>query len=114
MKGRASWRSALHRVIFGAETPAGRWFDVILIASIVASVTVVMLDSIQVVQAAHGRLLNGLEWFFTLLFTVEYALRLLCSRRPLRYGTSFFGVVDLVSILPTYLAEALWMEEVER
>lgn len=104
MKGRSPWRTALHRVIFGAETPAGRWFDVILIFSILASVAVVMLDSIQTVQSAHGRLLNGLEWFFTFLFTGEYVLRLLCSPRPGRYATSFFGVVDLVSLLPTYLA----------
>jgi voltage-gated potassium channel len=104
VKERAPWRSALHRVIFGAETPAGRWFDVILIFSILASVAVVMLDSIQAVQAAHGRLLNGLEWVFTFLFTAEYVLRLLCSPRPRRYATSFFGTVDLVSILPTYLA----------
>jgi len=104
VKGRAPWRTALHRVIFGAETPAGRWFDVILIFSILASVAVVMLDSIQTVQSDHGRLLNGLEWFFTFLFTVEYVLRLLCSPRPGRYATSFFGVVDLVSLLPTYLA----------
>jgi voltage-gated potassium channel len=104
VKGRAPWRTALHRVIFGAETPAGRWFDVILIFSILASVAVVMLDSIQTVQSAHGRLLNSLEWFFTFLFTGEYVLRLLCSPRPGRYATSFFGVVDLVSLLPTYLA----------
>ena len=104
MKGRAPWRTALYRVIFGAETPAGRWFDVILIFSILASVAVVMLDSVSAVQSAHGRLLNGLEWFFTFLFTVEYVLRLLCSPRPGRYATSFFGAVDLVSVLPSYLA----------
>ena len=104
MKERAPWRTALHRVIFGAETPAGRWFDVILIFSILASVAAVMLDSIQAVQSAHGRLLYGLEWFFTFLFTGEYVLRLLCSPRPVRYATSFFGVVDLLSFVPTYLA----------
>jgi voltage-gated potassium channel len=104
VKGRAPWQLALHRVIFEADTPAGRWFDVILIFSILASVAVVMLDSVQAVQAAHGRLLNTLEWFFTFLFTAEYALRLLCSERPRRYATSFFGIVDLVSFLPTYLA----------
>jgi voltage-gated potassium channel len=104
VKGRAPWRTALHRVIFGAETPAGRWFDVILIFSILASVAVVMLDSVSAVQSAHGRLLKGLEWFFTFLFTVEYVLRLLSSPRPGRYATSFFGAVDLVSVLPSYLA----------
>ncbi len=104
MKEEAPWRTALRRVIFEAETPAGRWFDIVLIFSILASVMAVMLDSIEVVRSDHGRLLYGLEWFFTFLFTVEYVLRLLCSPSPRRYATSFFGTVDLVSVLPTYLA----------
>jgi voltage-gated potassium channel len=103
MESHSSRRERLHRIIFEADTPAGRWFDILLIFSILASVSVVMLDSVQSVSLVHGRVLNQLEWFFTLLFTVEYVLRLLCSPRPLRYGRSFFGVVDLLSILPTYL-----------
>jgi len=103
MKRHSSWRNRLYRIIFEADTPAGRWFDILLIASILTSVSVVMLDSVRAVSIAHGRVLNLIEWFFTLLFTAEYALRLLCSPRPRRYGKSFFGVVDLLSILPTYL-----------
>jgi len=91
-------------VIFEADTRAGRWFDILLIVSILASVTVVMLDSVRGLRLLHGETLYRLEWFFTLIFTVEYLLRLLCAPRPLRYARSFFGVVDLLSILPTYLS----------
>ena len=104
MERKQGWRRQLHEIIFGTETPAGRAFDVLLIVSIVLSVGVVMLDSVTAVSAAHGRLLNGLEWFFTLLFTVEYLLRLICVGRPWRYAVSFFGIVDLLAVLPTYLA----------
>jgi len=97
-------RQRLYQIIFYADTPAGRLFDILLILSILASVTVVMLDTVQAVSADYGRLLNRLEWFFTLLFTVEYVLRLYCSPSPLRYGRSFFGAVDLFSVLPTYLS----------
>ncbi len=97
------WRSRLHEIIFGTETPAGKAFDVLLIVCIFLSVGVVMLDSVAAISAAHGELLTGLEWFFTLLFTVEYLLRLLCVDRPRRYALSFFGLVDLLAVLPTYL-----------
>lgn len=98
------WRQQLHEIIFGAATRAGKAFDVILIASIIISVMVVMLDSVSSIKAAHGDLFFLLEWFFTILFTIEYVLRLLCIGRPIRYATSFFGVVDLLAILPTYLS----------
>jgi voltage-gated potassium channel len=65
---------------------------------------VVLVDSVDSIASGHGTLLDVLEWFFTLLFTVEYCSRLACVRHPVRYATSFFGIVDLVSILPTYLA----------
>lgn len=102
--GLSGWRRQLHEIIFGAETAAGKTFDVLLIASIVVSVLVVMCDSVATIRAIYGPLLLGLEWFFTILFSVEYALRLLCVGRPFRYATSFFGVVDLLAILPTYLS----------
>jgi voltage-gated potassium channel len=98
------WRLTLYRIIFESDTPAGVRFDMLLLAAIVASVAVVMLDSVESISARHERLLGVLEWIFTLLFTVEYAARLTCVRRPLRYATSFFGIIDLVSVLPTYLA----------
>jgi voltage-gated potassium channel len=104
---RAKWRMVLHEVIFEADTPVGKGFDIVLIVSILASVTAVMLDSISLVRLQHGRLLYGIEWFFTLLFTLEYLLRLLCVGRPAKYAFSFYGVVDLLAIIPTYLSLAL-------
>lgn len=103
----AAWRARLHEVIFEADTPAGRAFDVALIWAILISVAAVMAESVQAVRTEHGWLLTRVEWFFTVLFTVEYLLRLVCIGRPVRYATSFFGVVDLLAILPTYLSLVL-------
>jgi voltage-gated potassium channel len=99
-----AWRRRLHIIIFGHDTPAGKAFDVALIISILLSVVAVMLDSIGSVSRVFGTELRVLEWFFTLLFTVEYALRLLSARRAGVYARSFFGLVDLASILPTYIS----------
>lgn len=104
---RAGWRVRLHEVIFEADTPSGKLFDELLIVSILVSVAAVMLDSIAAVRAHYGGLLYGIEWFFTLLFTIEYVLRLSCVGRPLKYATSFYGVVDLLAIVPTYLSLVL-------
>jgi voltage-gated potassium channel len=98
------WRRALHTIIFESDTPAGKVFDIVLLASICTSVAVIMLESVLSVRQLYGPTLEALEWGFTLLFTLEYALRLLSLRRPLQYTTSFFGVVDLLSILPNYLS----------
>ncbi|MBD3220608.1 ion transporter [bacterium] len=103
-KPSAPTRARLHEVIFEADTRAGRWFDLMLIWSILISVAAVMLDSVRPVRDAYGPWLTRIEWVFTILFTVEYLLRLTCIGRPLRYATSFFGVVDLLAILPTYLS----------
>jgi len=97
-------RARLHEVIFEADTRAGRLFDLALIWSILISVAAVMLDSVRVVRDQHGTLLTGIEWFFTILFTIEYVLRLSCIGRPWHYARSFFGVVDLLAIVPTYLS----------
>ena len=101
--GTGPLRRKLFSVIFRSDTPAGMAFDVLLIAAILVSVTVVVLTTVQQVNMRHGGLLYLVEWGFTIAFTVEYALRLYCVRRPLRYATSFYGIVDLLSILPTYL-----------
>lgn len=98
------WREKLRVIIFEADTPAGKAFDVGLLAAILLSVLAVMLDSVPALRGSHGELLDRAEWAFTLLFSVEYVLRLICSPRPLRYARSFFGVVDLLAILPTYLS----------
>lgn len=97
-------RPQLREIIFGTETKAGRAFDIILLWLIILSVTVVCLDSIEEYHGRYGALLLQIEWVFTILFTLEYGLRLYCSRQPVRYATSFFGLVDLLSIIPTYLS----------
>ena len=101
---RSEWRHHLHEIIFEADTRLGRAFDIVLIVGILASVIVVMLDSVAALGPRFGQTFWLLEWFFTILFTVEYLLRLLCVRRPLKYATSFFGVIDLLAILPTYIS----------
>lgn len=101
------WRSKLHEVIFEADTPSGKAFDVALLVVILASVLVVLLESVPSVRADHGRTLWVAEWTFTVLFTVEYLLRLLSVRQPARYARSFFGIVDLLAVLPTYLSVLL-------
>ena len=102
-KTRQEWQATLRVIIFEAETPAGKRFDLFLILSILCSVVVVMLDSVSAIRAEYGLLLRILEWFFTVLFTIEYLLRLFSIGHPLRYATSFFGIVDLLAVLPTYL-----------
>ena len=97
-------RRWLHDVIFGIHTPAGRGFDIALITLIAVSVFVVMIDSVAEVHARHGAMLDTLEWVFTAAFTAEYLARLYCVERPARYARSFFGVVDLLAIVPTYVA----------
>ena len=98
------WKSRLHEVIFEADTPAGKTFDVVLIVSIILSVITVIVESVSSLQASYGYYLNLAEWFFTILFTIEYLLRLVCVGQPLRYATSFFGIVDLLAIVPTYVS----------
>lgn len=98
------WRLRLYTVIFESDTRAGLLFDQVLIVAILLSVAVVLADSVQSLHARHQDMFLALEWGFTLLFSVEYAARLACVKQPLRYATSFFGVVDLLSILPTYFA----------
>jgi len=98
------WRLALHEVIFEADTKAGKLFDVALILCIVLSVAAVMLDSVSAINKQYHGALYAVEWFFTIIFTVEYALRLFCVARPSGYALSLFGIVDLAAIAPTYLA----------
>src|SRR5829696_156848 len=97
-------RARLHEVIFESDTAASRYFDLALIWLILLSVATVILESVREVREQYGKLLYTLEWVFTLLFTVEYLLRLLSVRHPVRYARSFFGVVDLLAIIPTYLS----------
>lgn len=102
-----STRERLWEIIFEAETPAGRAFDIVLLYLIAASVLAVMLESVSAFRMRYGEVLKALEWVFTILFTVEYLARLWVSRRPWRYATSFFGLIDLLSCLPQVIALTL-------
>ena len=106
-KKNESWsniRRTLHEIIFEADTPAGKLFDVLLILSIIISIIVVMLDSVKPINEEYSGLLHSIEWIFTGLFTVEYILRLFSVGQPLRYAKSFFGIIDLLAVIPTYLS----------
>jgi voltage-gated potassium channel len=103
-RDRESRRSRLHEIIFEAETPAGKAFDIALLLAIVLSIAAVMLESVPRIRELYGDELRLVEWIFTFLFTAEYILRLVCVRKPWKYATSFFGLVDLLAILPSYLS----------
>jgi voltage-gated potassium channel len=96
-------KDTLYRVIFGSTTPAGKAFDVVLFFLIIGSVLVVMLESVSSLDQKYHRLFRVLEWIFTIAFTIEYILRIYCLDKPRKYIFSFYGIVDLLSVLPTYL-----------
>lgn len=98
------WRLRLYTIIFEADTRAGRLFDQWLIAIILISVAVVVISSVQAVGVRYQGWLAALEWLFTVAFTLEYLARLACVRHPMRYALSFYGVIDLLALLPTYVA----------
>lgn len=97
-------KNKIHIIIEGTDTPAGKLFDVLILVVIITSVLVVMLDSVLFLRLQYGRLFFVAEWFFTILFTIEYALRLYSAPNRRRYVTSFYGAVDLLALLPTYLS----------
>ena len=103
---RYSFKQKLWEIIFEAETPSGKFFDVALLWVIAASVLAVMLESVAEIDALYHRELAIAEWFFTIIFTIEYLLRIWLVRRPLSYIFSFYGIVDLLSCLPSYIALA--------
>lgn len=104
--GPAAWQRRWHAVIFGHQTPAGRAFDLALLGAILASVAAVMLESVPSLDRRHHHTFQSVEWGITALFTLEYLARLACVARPPRYAGSFFGAVDLLSLLPTFLSLA--------
>jgi voltage-gated potassium channel len=93
-----------YELIFGTETRAGKWFDIILILVILASVAVIMLDSVHKLDVEYGNFYLQLEWVFTILFTVEYLVRIWCAPNRKGYVLSLYGIVDLLALLPTYLS----------
>jgi voltage-gated potassium channel len=97
------WRRKLYIIIFESDTPAGKAFDVALLVLILLSIITILLESVDSIRTRYGPLLLALEWFFTLVFTLEYILRIVVAGRPWSYIFSFFGLVDFLSILPTYL-----------
>lgn len=99
-----SWRARWHEIIFEADTPAGKRFDLALLVLILLSVAAVSLESVHAIRNEYRVFLRSTEWIVTALFTAEYLARLATVRRPLRYAVSFYGVVDLLAILPTYLS----------
>jgi voltage-gated potassium channel len=105
--GRSKLRSKLYQIIFEADTPEGKAFDIVLLIAIVLSVVVVLLDSVVSLDKQYGKLFNTIEWILTFLFTLEYVLRIYSARKPTKYIVSFYGVIDLLAILPSYLSLVL-------
>jgi voltage-gated potassium channel len=101
---RAEWRDRLYTVVFESDTRAGRLFDEVLLAAILLSVLAVIFESVPEIRASHGAALHAAEWTFTMLFTVEYVLRVVSARRAAAYALSFFGIIDVLATLPTYVA----------
>lgn len=99
-----NWRDDLHEIIFEADTKMGKWFDIALLIAIILSVFIVMLESVNHIKEDYGSWLYALEWAFTILFTLEYFLRIVIVKKPWKYITSFYGLIDLLSVLPTYLS----------
>ena len=99
-----NFRARLREIIFETNTPAGKTFDVVLIVCILLSVLVVMLDSVRPIKESWGAIIYGAQWFFTIIFAVEYGLRLYSTDRPLKYAASFYGIIDLLAIIPTPLS----------
>ena len=97
-------RNTLYKIIFRSDTLLGKGFDVLLIISILLSVIVVLLDSVEFYNNKYGHILYMMEWTFTILFTIEYFLRIYCINKPTLYMRSFFGIIDLLSIIPTYIS----------
>ena len=98
------FKDQLKKIIFGTETFGGRLFDILLIFAITSSVLIVMLDSVSEYHDAYGKVFIQIEWIFTILFTLEYILRIYCIRLPSSYIFSFFGIIDFLAILPTYIS----------
>lgn len=101
---REKWRLRLHEVIFESHTPSGKAFDIALLICILGSIMVVCLDSVPSYHEKYSKVFIVIEWFFTILFTIEYILRLVSVRQPLKYAFSFLGLIDLLAIIPMYLS----------
>ncbi len=101
---RNKWRIKLHEIIYEADTPIGKIFDVILLITILASIVLVMLESVNSIDTEYHNFLNISEWVITILFSIEYIARIITVKRPLKYITSFYGIIDLLSTIPKYIS----------
>lgn len=99
-----SWKSKLHEIIYEADTPKGKWFDIVLFFLIIFSVILVMLESVKEIDAKYHGILLTLEWIVTIFFTIEYIARIIAIKKPLKYVFSFYGVIDFISTIPLYLS----------
>ncbi|MCA0152782.1 ion transporter [Winogradskyella vincentii] len=99
-----SWRAKLHEIIYEADTPVGKLFDVILLIAILASIVLVMLESVESIDNKYHGLLDISEWIITILFSIEYIARIVVVKKPIKYITSFYGIIDLLSTIPKYLS----------
>lgn len=97
------WRDKIHEIIFEADTPLARLFDITVLIAIILSVIMVMLESVKSLDQKYDNYFYVIEWVFTIIFTIEYALRLYAVKKPWKYATSFYGIIDLLAILPTYI-----------
>jgi voltage-gated potassium channel len=104
---KSTWKEKLHEIIYEADTPAGKWFDIALIILILFSVILVMMESVDDVDQKHHDLLLALEWVVTILFSIEYILRIISIKKPFKYIFSFYGIIDFISTIPLYLSYIL-------
>ena len=98
------WQYKLHSIIYEADTPAGKLFDVLLLITILLSVLFVALESVDFIDDEYHIFLDSAEWIFTIIFTIEYFIRIICVRRPFSYIFSFYGIIDLISVVPKYIS----------
>ena len=103
-KSKYNWKNKLHEIIYEADTPMGKWFDLILIILILLSVVLIMLESVKEFDIKYHRELLFLEWIVTIFFTIEYIARIISIKKPFRYIFSFYGIIDFVSTIPLYLS----------
>mgnify|MGYP000869995755 FL=1 len=99
-----NWKSRLHEIIYEADTPAGKLFDIVLLITIIASILLVMLESVNSIDAGYHDILNISEWIITILFSMEYIARIITVKKPLHYIFSFYGIIDLLSTIPKYIS----------
>jgi voltage-gated potassium channel len=99
-----SWRKRIHEIIYEADTKAGKNFDILLLITIIISVILVVLESVETINLKYSVFLNLCEWVITILFSLEYIMRIICVKKPLKYIFSFYGIIDLLSTIPKYIS----------